>query len=98
MAIERITKYTVKQNKAGKWFWHEVAGNGEIIGTSGQSFSSEAAAVRACENAKARAAAAPIEVDRSAVTMNALIRRLAANRAVRPEAAWLLGQQPTVRS
>jgi uncharacterized protein YegP (UPF0339 family) len=100
MAIERITKYRVKQNRAGKWFWDEIAANGETIDTSGQSFSSQAAAVRACENAKARAAAAPIEVDSSAVGMNTLMRSLAAKRAAQPEsqqlASWLLGESPAL--
>lgn len=101
MAIERITKYRVKQNKIGQWFWDEVAANGEIVGTAGQSFSSQDAAIRACQNAKARTAAAPIEVDDSAAAMNAMIRRLAANRVVRPDsqllASRLFSHQPTTR-
>ena len=80
MAIDRITKYVVKKNKAGMWFWDEIAANGEVIDTSGQSFSSQADALRACENAKARAAAAPIEVADSNAAMNHLIRRMAAER------------------
>jgi uncharacterized protein YegP (UPF0339 family) len=80
MAIDRITKYVVKKNKAGMWFWDEIAANGQVIDTSGQSFSSQADALRACENAKDRAAAAPIEVTDSNAAMNDLIRRMAAER------------------
>ena len=58
MATERITKFRIERNRAGKWFW--VAGNGEIIGTSGQDFFSLEDAKRAVENAKARAAVRPL--------------------------------------
>lgn len=81
MAIERITKFRIERNHAGKWFWHEVAGNGEIIGTSGQDFFSQEDAKRAVENAKASAAAAPIEVSDANRAMSELIRRMAAERA-----------------
>jgi uncharacterized protein YegP (UPF0339 family) len=80
--IDRITEYRVLRNEAGRWFWHEVGGNGQIIGTSGQSFVSQASAMRACENAKARAAAAPIKVQDGHAAMNKLLRALAAGRAV----------------
>lgn len=80
MAIERITKFRIERNRAGKWFWHEVAVNGEIIGTSGQDFFSQEDAKRAVENAKASAAAAPIEVSDANRAMNELIRRMAAER------------------
>jgi uncharacterized protein YegP (UPF0339 family) len=79
--IERIAKFKVTKNSADRWFWHEIATNGQIIGTSGQSFYSQSDATRACENAKARAAAAPVEVEDPNRAMNELIRRLAAARA-----------------
>jgi len=79
--IERITKFVLKKDAAGRWFWHEIAANGQIIGTSGQPFYSQSDAIRACENAKARAAAAPIEIEDPGRAMNELIRRLAAARA-----------------
>lgn len=80
MAIERITKFRIERNRAGKWFWHEVAGNGEIIGTSGQDFFSQGDAKRAVENAKASAAAAPIEVSDANRARNELIGRMEAER------------------
>jgi uncharacterized protein YegP (UPF0339 family) len=83
MAIDRITRYRVEPNRAGRWFFHEIAGNGEVIDTSGQSFSSKDAAMRACKNAKARAAAAPIEVHDPNAAMTALVRGLAASKAAR---------------
>jgi uncharacterized protein YegP (UPF0339 family) len=81
--LDRITKYKVQPDKAGRWFWHMIAANGQVIGTSGQSFASQADAVRACENAKSRAAQAPISVQDPNAAMNALIRRQAAQRVVR---------------
>lgn len=62
MAADKIAKYRVEENKAGNWYWHEIGANGRKIGTSGQSFSSESAARKACENARTKAAKAPIEV------------------------------------
>ena len=85
MAIDRIATFRVEPNKAGRWFWHEIAANGQVIGTSGQSFASQADALRACENAKARAAQAPIRVHDPNRAMNELIRRLAASRVTRRE-------------
>ena len=79
--IDRITEYRVLRNEAGRWFWHEVAGNGQVIGTSGESFASQANAMRACENAKARAARAPIKVQDPNAAMNGLLRALLAQRA-----------------
>jgi uncharacterized protein YegP (UPF0339 family) len=83
MAIERISKFRIERNRAGKWFWHEIAGNGEIIGTSGQDFFSQEDAKRAVENAKASAAAAPVEVSNPNQAMNELIRRMMAEREER---------------
>jgi uncharacterized protein YegP (UPF0339 family) len=82
MAVDRITKYIVQRNQAGRWFWHEIAGNGEVVGTSGQSFASKADAIRACANAKLRAAEAPVEVRDPNAAMTELIRQLAAARVV----------------
>lgn len=79
--IERIAKFKVTKNSADRWFWREIAANGQIIGTSGQSFYSQSDAMRACENAKARAATAPVEVEDPNRAMNELIRRLATARA-----------------
>jgi uncharacterized protein YegP (UPF0339 family) len=79
--IEQIAEFKVAKNSAGMWFWHEIAANGQIIGTSGQAFYSQSDAMRACETAKARAAAAPIEVEDPDRAMNDLIRRLAASGA-----------------
>jgi uncharacterized protein YegP (UPF0339 family) len=62
MSSEKIAKYRVEKNKAGKWFWHEIAGNGQKISTAGQSFATKASAKRACENARAKAGSAPIEI------------------------------------
>ena len=31
--------FVVLRNEAGAWFWHEVASNGQISSTSGESFS-----------------------------------------------------------
>ena len=81
--IERITKFHVKRNERGHWFWHEIGANGEVVGTSGQDFYSQEDAKRACENAKNKAAAALIEVDDPHRAMNEAIRRLAADRATR---------------
>jgi uncharacterized protein YegP (UPF0339 family) len=79
--IEKITEYRVLKNKVGRWFWHEIAANGEVIGTSGESFASQHNAMRACENAKARAAQAPIRVEDPNAAMNGLLRALLTQRA-----------------
>src|ERR1700722_8474120 len=84
MSIEHITKYEVKRNKVGDWFWDEVAANGQVVATSGQSFSSQEAAHRACQNAKARAMAAPIVVVDHGATMTKAIREAAARKALKP--------------
>jgi uncharacterized protein YegP (UPF0339 family) len=91
MAIEQIAEFRVERNKGGRWFWHEVAANGQVIGTSGQSFASQADARRACENAKWRAAQAPIRVADPSAAMNEMIRRLAASRVTRQEPQSILG-------
>lgn len=96
MAIERITKYKVRPNKVGEWFWDEIAANGQVIDTSGQSYSSQADALRACENAKARAAAAPIEVADSNVAMDDLIRRMAVERYMGPGNALMQAMRDNV--
>jgi uncharacterized protein YegP (UPF0339 family) len=88
--LDRITEYRIKPDRGGRWFWHMIAANGEVIGTSGQSFASQADAMRACENAKARAAQAPIRIQDPSAAMNALIRRLASQRAVRRDPQPLL--------
>ena len=40
-------KWHVLQNKAGKWYWHKKSRNGKITATSGESFASKRAAVKA---------------------------------------------------
>lgn len=85
MAIERIAAFRVEPNKGGRWFWHEIAANGQVIGTSGQSFASHADALRACENAKLRTAQAPIQGHDPNAAMHDLIRQLATSRATRRE-------------
>jgi uncharacterized protein YegP (UPF0339 family) len=87
--IERIAKFVVKKDAAGKWFWHEMAANGQVIGTSGQPFYSQSDALQACENAKARAAVAPIEIEDPGRAMHELIRRLAAARVTGSGAALM---------
>jgi uncharacterized protein YegP (UPF0339 family) len=55
-------RFVVEQNKAGKWFWHQVAANGRKIATSGQSFASEQSATRAAAGAKLAARGAKVVV------------------------------------
>jgi uncharacterized protein YegP (UPF0339 family) len=54
-------KIVIEKNRAGKWFWHQIASNGKKVATSGEPFSSKAAAEKAAERAKAGAAKAKIE-------------------------------------
>jgi uncharacterized protein YegP (UPF0339 family) len=78
-----IAEYRVELNRVGRWYWHMIAGNGRVIETSGQSFASQDDAMRACENARDRAARAPIKVHDAPLAMQAQARRLAAERVLR---------------
>jgi uncharacterized protein YegP (UPF0339 family) len=85
-----IAEWKVKRNKAGRWFWHMVAANGQVIFTSGEDFASQENAKRACENAMARSARAPLKVEDPNAAMLASIRRAAAKQAARPTSASVL--------
>jgi uncharacterized protein YegP (UPF0339 family) len=80
MSMEHTTKFLVKPNAAGKWFWHAVAANGQTVATSGQPFYSEGDATRAAENVRTKIACAPIEVSNPSKEMSQVLRRLAAAR------------------
>ena len=80
MSIEHTTKFVVKPDVAGKWFWHAVAANGQIVATSGQAFYSEEGAKRAAKDVRAKISCAPIVVSNPSKTMNQIIRQLAAAR------------------
>jgi uncharacterized protein YegP (UPF0339 family) len=54
-------KIIVEKNRAGKWFWHQIAANGKKVATSGQSFASKESAEKAALAAKVGAAKAKIE-------------------------------------
>lgn len=87
-----VAEWRVKRNKAGRWFWHMVAANGQVIFTSGEDFASQENAKRACENAMARSARAPLKVEDPNAAMLAAIRRAAAKQAARPTPQSLLGE------
>lgn len=70
-------KFKVKKNSAGEWYWDLVAGNGQVVATAGESFSTKDNAKRAAENVKTNAGTAPVEIEDANAVMNAAIRRLA---------------------
>lgn len=47
-----MAKFEVFQDKAKKWRWRLKAGNGQIVATSGESFSSRSNAVSAATTVK----------------------------------------------
>ena len=49
--MSRPDKTVIFQDKAGGWRWKRVAGNGEIIATSGESFTRLSDAERAASRA-----------------------------------------------
>jgi uncharacterized protein YegP (UPF0339 family) len=49
--MSRPDKTVVFQDKAGQWRWRRVAGNGETIATSGESYTRLADAERAASRA-----------------------------------------------
>jgi uncharacterized protein YegP (UPF0339 family) len=61
-------KFKVKKNSAGEWYWNLIAGNGQVVATAGESFST---------NVKTNAGTATIEVEDANAVLNVAIRRLA---------------------
>lgn len=57
----RPTVYEVLKNTAGKWFWHERAGNGKIMDLA-QAYSRKSSAVRAAKSKSARTANSVVKV------------------------------------
>jgi hypothetical protein len=53
-------KMEIYQDASGNWRWRIRASNGQIVASSGESFSSKANARTAAENVKARAGSAEI--------------------------------------
>lgn len=85
MSLEHVTKIEIRRNTAGRWFWHAVAANGQVIETSGQAFYSKADAIRAAERTKAKIAMAPIVADRAqSDQLQRVLRALVDGRARRP--------------
>jgi uncharacterized protein YegP (UPF0339 family) len=84
-----IAEWRVKRDKANRWFWHMIAANGQVIFTSGQAFASQGDAKRACEDAMARSARAPLKVEDPHAAMNEAIRR-ALERPSQPSPASAL--------
>ena len=54
-------KFVIYADGGNNYRWRLVAGNGQTIATSGESFASKANATRAAENVKAGAGSATIE-------------------------------------
>jgi uncharacterized protein YegP (UPF0339 family) len=72
-------RFEVYQDIAGNWRWRLKDGNNLKVATSGESFSSMAAAKRAARNVRDAASTAYVEGDEDA--MNAALRRIVARRA-----------------
>ena len=53
-----MAKFSVFQDRAGKYRWRLVAGNGEKVATSGEAFASRSNAVLAARDVKRNAASA----------------------------------------
>ena len=53
--------FEIYADSAGKYRWRLKAGNGQTVGTSGESFDSRYNATRAAENVKANAGGASID-------------------------------------
>jgi uncharacterized protein YegP (UPF0339 family) len=53
-------KFEIYADSAGNYRWRLKAGNGQIVGTSGESFDSRSNATRAAENVKSNAGGASI--------------------------------------
>ena len=45
-------KFEVYADAAGKYRWRLIAGNGQIVASSGESFSDKSSATRAAQNVK----------------------------------------------
>lgn len=58
-----MAKFEVFQDRAKKWRWRLVAGNGATVATSGESFASKANAIRAARRVKELAATASVPAD-----------------------------------
>jgi uncharacterized protein YegP (UPF0339 family) len=72
----RTPEFKTFRDFAGKWRWHLIGANSEIVAASGESFSSKAHAERAVRDAKRLAAQArlPVTVDVGAV-LRVMVRR-----------------------
>lgn len=57
----RKPRFQAFKDAAGRWRWRLVAGNGEKVATSGESFSSHSNAVRAARLVRALACEAEVE-------------------------------------
>ena len=53
-------KFVIYTDSSGKYRWRLVAGNGQTVASSGESFDSRANARRAAENVQSRAASATV--------------------------------------
>ena len=54
-------KFVIYTDSGGKYRWRLVAGNGQTIASSGESFDSRSNARRAAENVKSNAGSAEVE-------------------------------------
>ena len=55
-------RYEIYQDKRGKWCWHAVANNGNIMADGGQGYASEYNCKRALKRFKQQAMYAPVVV------------------------------------
>ncbi len=53
-----MSKFSIYQDRAGKYRWRLVASNGEKVASSGEAFASRANATRATRDVKRNAASA----------------------------------------
>jgi uncharacterized protein YegP (UPF0339 family) len=54
-------KFVIYKDSGSNWRWRLVAGNGQTVASSGESFDSHGNAKRAAENVKSNAGSATIE-------------------------------------
>jgi uncharacterized protein YegP (UPF0339 family) len=53
-------KFEIYSDSGGSFRWRLKAGNGQIVATSGEAFSSKSSATRAAENVRDHVSGAPI--------------------------------------
>ena len=54
-------KFTLYKDKAGEWRWRLKHGNGNILATASEGYSSKASAMKCIENVQASASAEVVE-------------------------------------